>query len=147
MRRTAMEMNYERFMKVLNKCDSKNLLKPLDDENDDLRNCHLKSDGFMDLVVEYLYSDEGWDVYSMAHYYVQEGDLMSDPEMEIRVNHGRQMAEAITITQSAMGEYQQVYFTREDGTKLYNPRLQKELQEFLTMWLNNINIHGYLHIK
>ena len=42
----------------------------------------LKSGGFMDLHFEKI----GKNVFSLAHYYKQNGDLVPDPDMVIRVN-------------------------------------------------------------
>ena len=41
-----------------------------------------KAPGFMDLVVEKIAPK----TYSLAHYYVQNGDMMRDPEITFRLN-------------------------------------------------------------
>ncbi len=46
----------------------------------------LKSGGFMDLNIDFLYDEDGKYTISMAHNYVQNGDVMADPDMEI-INH------------------------------------------------------------
>ncbi len=40
------------------------------------------SDGaFMSVFVEIIHEDEMYKVISLAHYFLQNGDLMADPEM------------------------------------------------------------------
>ena len=54
----------------------------------------FSADGFMPLSIEYLgYSDaDGHPVYSLMHYYIQNGDLMRDPDMTISVNDAARTA-------------------------------------------------------
>ncbi len=93
----------------------------------------FKSSGFMDLCVECVC--EG--IVSLTHYYEQNGDLVPDPDMEIRVyDHG--MAEALTFQNCWL--YQQVYSS--DG-KSYRPKLKRELNNFLYFWLCNLEKQGF----
>ena len=40
------------------------------------------SDGtFMPVILEVIFEDERMRIISLAHYYLQQGDLMADPEM------------------------------------------------------------------
>ena len=95
----------------------------------------LKSKGFMDLNVDRL--DE--DRIAMAHNYIQNGDVMADPDMEIRIDVKRKVAEALTFQQDSLGIYQVVY--PEPGK--VNSRLKKELNLFLNQWLNNLEKQGF----
>lgn len=96
----------------------------------------LKSEGFMDLVVEVV----GENIISLAHYYEQNGDLMADPEMEIRIYPELQMPEALTFRNDGVGIYHEVYV----GANHFYPKLKKDLNEFLSMWLENIREQGFL---
>lgn len=96
----------------------------------------LKADGFMDLHVECI----GKNHISLAHYYVQNGDLMADPEMEVRIVPETMMAEALTYSQASPPIYQQVYTA--DG-KRYYPRLRSDLNSFLRTWLKNLENQGF----
>ena len=59
----------------------------------------LKAPGFMDLTVGVLRREETEHIIvSLAHYGVQNGDLMSDPEMEISVSPTLKTVEALTFT-------------------------------------------------
>jgi len=95
----------------------------------------LKSKGFMDLNVDRL--DE--DRIAMAHNYIQNGDVMADPDMEIRIDVKRKVAEALTFQQDSLGIYQVVY--PEPGK--VNPMLKKELNLFLNYWLDNLEKQGF----
>ena len=101
----------------------------------------LKSGNFMDLSIDHLShkDDDGNIVISLAHNYIQEGDVMTDPDMEIRIIPSMKMVEALTFQQDNMGIYQQVY--HEDGR--FNPTLKRELNNFLNSWLKNLIEQGF----
>lgn len=124
------------------------MLKPLIDgmsahgENNHYRK--YESDGFMPLVIEAISADEnGRTVFSLTHYGEQNGDLMADPDMMIKVDHAAGTVEPLTFQNDYMGIYQQVYIER-DGKRLYSPRLRTSLDDFLWHWLKNIEMQGYL---
>lgn len=95
----------------------------------------IENKPYMTLHVDRLGSDR----LSMAHNYNQNGDVMADPDMEIRVNVDLKMAEALTFQQDGLGIYQVVY--PEPG-KVY-PKLKQELNSFLRQWLKNIKAQGF----
>lgn len=105
----------------------------------------LQAEHFMDLVIEVLPQDRptGAMVLSIAHYFVQRGDLCEDPEMEVRVlpprggDPGR--VEALTFQQSLPPVYSVVY--PEPGKVV--PRLKRELNAFLGVWLRNLKAQGH----
>ena len=101
----------------------------------------LKSGAFMDLNIDHLShkDNENSIVISMAHNYIQEGDVMADPDMEIRIIPDMKMLEALTYQLDSMGIYQEVYL--EDGR--FNPRLKAELNDFLNIWLKNLIDQGF----
>lgn len=92
----------------------------------------LKSSGFMDLVIERL----GDNHYSLSHYCEQNGDLVPDPDMEIRVFPDMRTAEALTY-QDGFG-FRRVY---EDGK--IDAAAKKELNAFLEQWLANLIEQGF----
>lgn len=117
MRRTIYEINYERVEPLLAEYNK------------------IEVKGYMPLVIEKIGENE----YSLAHYYEQDGDLVQDPEMTIKIHPELKMVEALTYYQPALGIYQEVY--PEPG-KFY-PILKKELNEFLGMWLRNLKQQGF----
>jgi uncharacterized protein YqiB (DUF1249 family) len=98
----------------------------------------LKAESFQDLHVDVLLSpSEGRTLVALAHYYELNGDLISDPDMQIAVYHDRKMVEALTW-QNAMG-FSEVY--PEPGK--VNVTMKRELNDFLQIWLKNIISQGH----
>jgi len=94
----------------------------------------IKNEPFMDLVIECI----GENIISLAHYYEQGGDLIPDPDMEIKVMPEFEAVEVLAYQDNF--KYQKVY--TEDG-KSYYPKLRKELNSFLNFWLNNLKKQGF----
>lgn len=93
----------------------------------------LKSGGFMDLHIERL----GKYHYSLTHYFEQNGDLVPDPDMEVRTYPETRMAEALSY-QDQFG-YRVVY--PEEGK--VNVAAKRDLNEFLDFWLSNLIRQGF----
>lgn len=89
-------------------------------------------DAFMDLNLDVLHKTTDYIIIALSHYYKQNGDMIADPDMEIKIyNKNRAMAEALTY-QDSFG-YQRVY-PDANHVKL---KLQKSLNSFLNTWLRN----------
>lgn len=101
----------------------------------------LKSGAYMDLNLDYLIKDEQGDVIAMAHNYIQNGDVMADPDMKIRIIPEMHSIEALTYQQDGLGIYQEVY--PEPGK--VNPKAKIELNAFLETWLKNLIAQGFKH--
>lgn len=103
------------------------------------------STAFMAVHVEKLWTGEMFTCYSVAHYYTQEGDLMSDPRME--------------FLKARNGKYYPSYF-RQDGflgrdeesivetspQLKYRPRMQREHAIFAGKWMKNIKNQQRLEV-
>ena len=104
-------------------------------------NGHKKIDNtkgtFMTVHVEYITRCSRGPIYSIAHYYEQNGDLMRDPDME--------------FIKGADGEYYPISFWQDAPLKRdevvawkggtivgYNERGQAELVTFANKWMKNI---------
>jgi len=96
-----------------------------------------KSGGFMDLSFEVLSCGTDQFTCAMAHYFEQNGDLIADPDMEIRVVPSMQMIEALTY-QDQFG-FRVVY---PEAGKV-NLQAKKELNQFLGQWLKNLIAQGH----
>jgi hypothetical protein len=118
--KTIYELNYERIYPLLA----------------DYQKLSIKN--YMDLVVQKIGKNE----YRIAHYYEQNGDLMGDPEMTVRIDQELKTVEALTFQMDALGLYQEVY--PEPGK--YYPRLKKELNDFLRQWLKNLEQQGFIKV-
>ena len=98
---------------------------------------------YMDLSIDNLGSGthNGLPVFriSMAHNFIQNGDLMADPDMEIRIYPYARFVEALTYQQDSLSIYQEVY---PAPGKVY-PKLKKDLNKFLNQWLSNLIDQGF----
>ena len=127
MRRTVFEMIYSRLQQM-----------GIIDKNGKMLADYMKfkAPGLMDLNVDNLLNN----TIALAHNGKQNGDVMSDPDMEVRIYPENKSAEALTFQNDYLGIYQQVY--PEPGK--YYPKLKKDLNEFLNDWLKNmIEVQGY----
>ena len=103
-----------------------------------------KSEGFMDLTVEYLETNDcyGNPMYSITHYGEQNGDAMRDPDMMFSVNYSTGTVIPWTFRNDYVGVNQEIMFEME-GKKYYRVSLLKQLDDFLWMWLKNIKDQGF----
>lgn len=93
----------------------------------------------------------GLQLVSIAHYFEQNGDLMSDPEMEFEVDPGDGPIgwgsgtwRPATITQSPAGRHSRAVYRGDAGRVLMRPGLVRELSQFARMWDRNIGSQGYV---
>ena len=105
----------------------------------------LKSDGFMDLNLDLLFEEDGKYTIAMAHNYIQNGDVMADPDMEIRIIPSMKMAEALSFRQDGGIPINQHVYEEVDGKTMVYPMIKKELNTFLSGWLLNIKNQGFKH--
>ena len=106
----------------------------------------LKSSAFMDLNLDRLFDDNGDFTISMAHNYIQNGDVMADPDMEIKIIPSMKMAEALSFRQDGGIPINQQVYTEKDGQKLVYPRIKKELNSFLSGLLLNLKKQGFKNL-
>ena len=76
-------------------------------------------------------------IISLAHYYEQNGDLVPDPDMTIKIYSRHKIAEALTYQDSFV--YQEVYPTQTAVNVIH----KKYLNAGLKIWLNNCIRHGH----
>ena len=100
----------------------------------------VENGGFMPLIIEAWDSPivgEGRRI-SAAHYFESAGDLVPDPEVEIRDDGW-----PIELSQS-MG-YTQVTVYREDGTMLFASSSKREVLHFLNYtWAPNLRAQRFI---
>lgn len=125
-------------MKVLNAIATATMNKMVSMMED----CYIKIDStggsFMPVSVEQIFENETYRIFSVAHYYEQNGDLMADPEM-------------CFINIKAVGSYLPSYFKQDnigmeqesiiienDVIKGYRAKMQADHTSFANMWLRNI---------
>ena len=80
----------------------------------------FKSPGLMDLNVDKLTDD----TIALAHNGKQNGDVMADPDVEVRINRPGKMAEALTFQNDYLGIFQEVY----PGAREVLPETKKRVE-------------------
>lgn len=97
-----------------------------------------QSEGYMDLNLDVLDKEADRMTMALSHYYKHpSGDMIADPDMEIRVYRPHGFVEALTYQDSLV--YQRVYL---DENRYY-PKLKKSLNSFLSQWLKNCLAQGH----
>jgi uncharacterized protein YqiB (DUF1249 family) len=133
--RSIYEMNFDRLNKVL----GGNLVEYVTKSHAN-NTRRFRSEGYMDLVVETMgFEFKGGKVISMAHYYEQNGDLVSDPEMQVIVYVDGSI-EAFSYQDQRV--YQEVYV---DENRYYT-QLKKSMNDFLIIWTNNLIAQGHKEV-
>jgi hypothetical protein len=88
---------------------------------------------FMAVVVEHIGTDENGPMFSVAHYYTQNGDLVADPEMAfLRGFDGNYYP-----LHFQTGGYFQRAWDVAKGT--FSPRACREQATFAGQWMKNIS--------
>lgn len=97
----------------------------------------LEAEGFMPLSVDVLHRDEPRLLLALAHNFEFNGDLVPDPDMEIRVDLKARTVAALT--------YQDLHrFDRVDAGQDRVPLdLRRSLNDFLSLWLSNLHAQGH----
>ena len=93
--------------------------------------------GFMDLNLDLLSRDGEIITVALSHYYEQNGDLIADPDMVVRIDTKAETVEALTFQDTYT--YREVYL---DGDRV-DLKAKKELNEFLLQWLTNLLDQGH----
>jgi hypothetical protein len=125
-----------------------------------LRNRYIRIENkpYMPLVIEYIGTtpipvrvDEHprpfrLPMISVAHYGMQNGDAMRDPEMvfHVHVLEGRIVSWTPRYFRNDYAGLEQEVFTEKAGKLLYKPKLLRELRGFAAMWDRNICQQGFL---
>jgi uncharacterized protein YqiB (DUF1249 family) len=92
---------------------------------------------FMDLNLDLLSRNDERITVALSHYYEQNGDLIADPDMVVRIDTKSETVEALTFQD--MYTYREVYL---DGNRV-DVKAKNELNEFLLQWLTNLIDQGH----
>ncbi|HTE11826.1 MAG TPA: hypothetical protein VK645_12660 [Chitinophagaceae bacterium] len=112
----------------------------------------IESKSFMPLTLEFLHNvqtgTEQGKLYSLSHTYVQNGDLMRDPEMcFIAVANPDGISTAIypqMYQQDSLGLYEESVHINEGKVTGSIPVWQASHCAFANMWFKNILAQGFL---
>lgn len=91
---------------------------------------------FMAVHVDFLWESKQGRIYSLSHYYEQNGDLMRDPDMEF-LDTGEAIL-PMTYRQDGLGIHQTALLIGEDEQLRVNIKLQKQITTFANQWMKNI---------
>lgn len=91
---------------------------------------HYESGAYEPLSAEWITDN----MISIMQTYVQNGDLMRDPEVVIKVDFENETVNAFSYENSGLGIYQEY----SDGSKG-----QKDTNSFVVSWLNNIELQNF----
>ena len=100
----------------------------------------IKNDGYLDLNIDYLGTYHQYDRYAVAHNFIQNSDLMADPDMEFLDIQGAFVP--ISYQLDSLGVYHRAV-TENNGTLQWNRKMYKDLLNFIKMWANNLKIQGF----
>ena len=78
-------------------------------------------------------------IIALSHYYYKHpcGDMIADPDMEMRVAHKSEFVEALAYQDGFV--YQRVYCNENEE----HPKLKENLNNFLGQWLKNCLVQGH----
>jgi len=128
---------YKKIMQII-----PDLIKHIEAGKDSGKSVKDPKGGLMNLNFDYLGKDKkGNHLIALSHLFEQNGDMVPDPDMQIRILPEMEMAEAMTF-QDQYG-YQEVYPDQGDGKEYVDLRRKKELNQFLSQWLTNIIKQGH----
>lgn len=97
-------------------------------------------EGYMDLHFDFLFKDkQGYNI-ALAHYYEMNGDLVPDPDMQIRIIPEMNAAEAMTFQN--MYRYDEVYH-HQDGKEMVDQKMKPKLNSYLNEWLSTLISYGH----
>lgn len=96
-------------------------------------------------MTELKHAKQNYPVYYIAHYSELNDDLMADPEIEFAVDEAAQTIEPVLFRNDYTGSYDEVY-KDVDGQMMYSQRLRVSLDEFLHIWLKNLNQQGFIKL-
>lgn len=103
----------------------------------------MESEGYMPLVIEREYTGiDGFEVWSMCHYYRQNGDTMYDPIVKFWVSNGEWYPFYYALDGLGVS-HQSIIFSLGKPVQFY-PRMQNDCSSFCSLWVRNIHEQGFL---
>ena len=105
----------------------------------------LEVESFMPLSIEFIgFGPRDLPLVSVMHYYVQEGDVCRDPDMEFEID-GQGEWHPISYRQDSLGMMQEAVFVDSNtGKVMARPKLVRDLKRFSRTWSKNLKEQGFL---
>lgn len=106
--------------------------------NGDYEYLRFESAGFEPLTVEKV----GNNLVSVMHSFVQNGDVMRDPDIVLLVDNKNKTVSAASYEMSAIGSYEE--YIDFGSYEVVNSEGQKSTNRFFRDWMKNIEHQGYV---
>lgn len=101
----------------------------------------LKASGYMDLSIDRQFENEEFIQFAIAHNGLLNGDIMADPDMEIRLFKGEvPRLQAIAYQNDYAGAYRTIIGYEHT---ISASSIQRDLDGFLETWLINLRDQGF----
>lgn len=100
----------------------------------------LEQKGYQPLNIEVI----GQNEVAVSHTYIQNGDVMRDPEMTFSTEYGDNGWAATSWRNDGVGVNRQACRMQNGHITRFFPREQKEQTTFANMWARNIKAQGWL---
>ena len=98
----------------------------------------------MPLSIDYLGTGpRGLPMIAVAHNFVQNGDVMADPDMQFEIDPEGGY-HPVNCTQSPTGSYHEAVFIGDDGKVYVRPGVVRDLKAFARIWDRNLGSQGFL---
>lgn len=125
------------YMKAINNSAARTMRKMIGMMEDGYAKIR-KSSSFMPVTIEHVGQNSLGQLFSVAHYCEQNGDLMRDPEVVFILGRDEEFY-PITIQQDYIGKYEEALEYDATGKiRGWYPRLQADFASFANFWLKNI---------
>ncbi len=101
-----------------------------------------KGKAFMQVVVEKIYHENEYGkVYSIGHYFIQNGDRMSDPEMTFLVNDADGRVYPLSFEQHGFFARYEVNAIFDENGKFKGKykKMNNDHKNFANQWMENIS--------
>ena len=125
-------------MKTLNKQSTQTMNKMVSMMEEGYIKIDNTGGSFMPVSVEQIFENDNYRIFSVAHYYEQNGDLMADPEMCFLMDIKSSKYLPSYFKQDNIGVEQESIIMERGEIIEYKAKLQAEHAEFANMWLSNI---------
>ena len=113
------------------------LVEGMDNETNDHKKIDNTKGTFMVVHIEYVSSCNLGPIFSIAHYYTQNGDLMRDPDMEF-IKGGDGEYYPVSFWQDAPPVRDEPLTWKNGEMVSYNEKRQAALVTFANIWMRNI---------
>jgi uncharacterized protein YqiB (DUF1249 family) len=97
----------------------------------------LEAAGFMPLTVDILHRRGSRLLLALAHHFEAQGDLVPDPDMELRADLEARTVEALTYQDAQRFDH---VYARPGRMQV---DLRRSLDDFLSLWLSNLHAQGH----